>query len=75
LPYVALKGDLLAPSCFGNALSTYLHEIAHMFGSDGSASFSHALSKVLDITLTHSRLISHWQQEWESLRPERDLKN
>lgn len=67
LPYVALKGELLDASCFGSALSTYLHELAHMFGSDGSASFSHALSEILDITLSKSDVISQWKQQWESL--------
>ncbi len=64
LPYIALKEYLLQPPCFGSALSTYLHEIAHMFGADGSTSFSHALSEMLDITLSNSRLISQWEEQW-----------
>jgi hypothetical protein len=67
LAHVALKGELLDASCFGIALSTYLHELAHMFGSDGSASFSHALSVVLDITLSNSDLISQEKRRWESI--------
>ena len=65
LPYVALKPSLLQSRNFGNALSTYLHELAHMFGGDRSAAFSHALSELMEITLSQARLIADWQEEWE----------
>lgn len=65
LPYVALKEALLRSDHFGNALSTYLHELAHMFGGDGSVSFSRALSELMEITLSNSRLIAQWQDRWE----------
>jgi hypothetical protein len=67
LPYVALKEGLLHAHHFGNALSTYLHELAHMFGGDRSAAFSHALSELLEITLSNSRVIAQWQEQWEAL--------
>jgi hypothetical protein len=41
LPYVALKATLLHHDGFGDAVSTYLHELGHMFGGDNSAAFSH----------------------------------
>jgi hypothetical protein len=66
LPYVALKPSLLHSTTFGNALSTYLHELAHMFGSDRSAAFSHALSELMEITLSHARLVAQWQEQWEN---------
>jgi hypothetical protein len=65
LPYVALKEGLLRSGHFGNALSTYLHELAHVFGGDSSASFSRALSELMEITLSNSRLIAQWQDQWE----------
>jgi hypothetical protein len=67
LPYVALKEALLNSNRFGDALSTYLHELAHMFGGDSSASFSRALSELMEITLNNSRLIARWQDQWEKL--------
>jgi len=67
LPYVALKEVLLHSDHFGNAVSTYLHELAHMFGGDSSASFSRALSELMEITLSNSRLIAQWQDQWEKL--------
>lgn len=69
LPYVALKSSLLHSATFGSALSTYLHELAHMFGGDRSASVSHALSELMEITLNNARLVAQWQEEWESLLP------
>ena len=64
LPYVALKESVLQSDSFGDALSTYLHELAHMFGGDRSASFSHALSELMTITLNQSRLIATWEERW-----------
>ena len=69
LPYVALKSSLLHSATFGSALSTYLHELAHMFGGDRSAAFSHSLSELMEITLSNARLVAQWQEEWESLLP------
>jgi hypothetical protein len=65
LPYVALKSSLLHSANFGTALSTYLHELAHMFGGDRSASFSQALSELMDVTLSNARLVAQWQEQWE----------
>lgn len=45
------KRSLLLEGDFGAIGSTYLHEIAHMFGDEGSASFSRALTELLEITL------------------------
>ena len=67
LSHVAIKGHLLRCDRFGNALSTYLHELAHVFGGDGSAAFGHALSLLLEIILNNSRLIGQYQEEWEVL--------
>ncbi len=65
LPYVALKKYLLRKDNFGCALSTYLHELAHMFGGDGSAHFSRAITEILEITLTHNQLIDQFRKKWQ----------
>ncbi len=64
LPYVALKATLLQQDGLGDALSTYLHELGHMFGGDSSASFSHALSEMLSATVAHAVQIGDWQRDW-----------
>jgi len=67
LSYVAIKSKLLTRDNFGVALSTYLHEIAHIFGSDRSASFSHALTEILEISLQHTNIIESFRLKWEKI--------
>lgn len=67
LSYIALKRSLLFDSEFGVVLSTYLHEVAHMFGSEGSAAFSKALTELLEITLCHTRIIEAFREQWQKL--------
>jgi len=67
LAHIALKRSLLLSADFGAVLSTYLHEIAHMFGPEGSASFSKALTALLEITLCNARLIEYYHEQWHAL--------
>ena len=60
-----MKEWLLSDDSFGDATSTYLHELAHMFGGDRSASFSNILSVFMAIALSKSVLIAQWQKRWE----------
>lgn len=64
LPYVALKATLLHQDGFGDAVSTYLHELAHMFGGDSSVAFSRALSEMLSATVRHAAQVGDWQRDW-----------
>jgi hypothetical protein len=73
LPYVALKSSLLYSSNLGNALSTYLHEIAHMFGGDRSAAFSHALSELMEVILSNAYLVAEWSNQWEQAEADRRI--
>lgn len=65
LSYVAIQEDMLRKGCFGQALSTFFHELAHMFGGDRSAPFSQALTYILDLALRHSAIISQIEREWD----------
>jgi hypothetical protein len=65
LPYVALKQWLLAEGGFHEAFSTYLHELAHVFGGDQSGRFSNAMTEVLQCTLHHHREIQLAAAKWE----------
>lgn len=67
LSYIALREELLWPHDFGNALSTWLHELAHIFGGDRSASFSRALSELMQIILDKAQIIAEYQKRWEQL--------
>lgn len=65
LPYIAIQSDLLVAGRFGEALSTYLHEVAHCFGGDQSANFGHAVSEILTITLNNTLCIEAFRKAWE----------
>ena len=65
LSFVALKEKYLEKDRFADALSSYLHEMAHMFGSDGSASFSRALTELLHIVVEQSGVIEVFRKVWE----------
>ncbi len=67
LPWVALKKRLLRKDGFQEAFSTYLHERAHCFGGDQSASFSLALTHILETTLRHGTEISKAKAIWDDL--------
>ncbi len=67
LSHIALKRSLLLSDDFGAVLSTYLHEVAHMFGPEGSASFSKALTFLLEITLRNPKLIQYYCERWQTL--------
>ena len=65
LPYIALKSSLLLDRSGPDALGTYFHELCHHFGGDYSASFSRALSLMLDLVLTRHRLLEEFEKAWE----------
>ena len=66
LPYVAVDETLLQPGRLGPALSTYLHELAHMFGGDSSVGFGHALSEMLSRVIVHAGEIAAREREWDA---------
>jgi len=65
LSYVALKPGLLRPGRGSEALSTYLHELAHGFGGDRSAAFGHTLTRLLEVALSHAVELTQFQQAWD----------
>lgn len=65
--WVALQSDLFTPGKFGEALGTYLHELAHQFGGDGSASFSRALTYVLERSVQRSAAVSLFSRRWDEV--------
>jgi len=65
LAYVALKPGLLRIGRGSEALSTYLHELAHSFGGDRSAAFGHALTWLLETALNHAVELTQFQQAWD----------
>jgi hypothetical protein len=72
LQFIALKEELLQKGRFGEALSTYLHEAAHMFGGDRSAAFSSAMTELLTTSIILSPLIEKFRREWDALEDEQE---
>jgi len=66
LPYVALQQRLLDEGRFHAAFSTYLHELAHVFGGDQSGRFSNALTEILQCTLCHRDEIAQAAEKWKN---------
>lgn len=66
LPYIAMKSRLFTQFSFHEALSTYLHELAHVFGGDQSASFSRGVSEILDYIIKSARLVEDFSAKWDA---------
>lgn len=64
--YVAIKRYVLVSARLGTALSTYLHEVAHVFGGDRSAAFSEALSALMAVLVENADTIGEWRERWEA---------
>jgi hypothetical protein len=74
LPYVALKRYLFAPGLGSEALSTYLHELAHMYGPDASARFSHLLTDIARETIRHAEDMKRFLDQWDVICSGKDVQ-
>ncbi len=61
---VYLKHNVFAEDKFHMALSTYIHELCHIFGGDASSSFSEALTYAMTILLVNSEAITYFEKQW-----------
>ena len=52
---------------FNEALSTYIHEMCHMFGGDASVSFSNALTLAMEILIDKRIIVEQKKEEWINL--------
>lgn len=72
LQYIAMKSRLFSHSNFHEALGTYLHELAHVFGGDGSAGFSRAVTEILDYIIKNAAIVVDYAARWSALASCRD---
>lgn len=63
---VYLKKSILKKEMFYDALSTYVHELCHMFGGDSSNNFSQALTFAMEILLANSDVVNSYKEKWEA---------
>jgi len=68
LPYVAIKSQLFKKGKFGNALSTYLHELSHSFGGHKSKHFIRAMSDIIEISLVNALLLTKFEVLWDKVK-------
>jgi hypothetical protein len=64
---ICLKLNLFKNDSFDDALSTYLHELAHIFGSDNSVNFSKALTTILSKIIYNAENISKYKEQWKDI--------
>ena len=65
LTSIEIRKRFFAKDNFMSAFSTYCHELCHCFGGDASASFSRALTDVIELTISFSEDLGHFKKEWE----------
>lgn len=59
--------NLFEKGMFNNALSTFLHELCHIFGGDKSANFSNVLTVILSVVVGNTNLIQKYESEWNKI--------
>lgn len=62
---IYLKKTILKKEMFYYALSTYVHELCHMFGGDSSNTFRQALTFAMEILLANSDVVNSYKEKWE----------
>lgn len=64
---VYLKSTIFSSDGYYDGLSTYLHEMCHMFGGDASASFSKALTYMTELLLEEREKVEIGKNKWKSI--------
>lgn len=61
---VYLKRSIIEADKFYDGLSTYVHEMCHMFGGDSSENFSIGLTHAMEILLENTAIVESAHQKW-----------
>lgn len=64
---IYLKAEIFKSGGYYDALSTYIHEMCHMFGGDASASFSLALTFATELLLENHEKALNGKRKWDCL--------
>ena len=64
---IYLKSEIFRPDGYYDGLSTYVHEMCHMFGGDGSASFSLALTMMIEVMMENQKRILSGKSQWDQI--------
>lgn len=61
---IRMKEILFEKEQYSQAVSTYVHELCHVFGGDSSSQFSLALTKAIEILLNYQEEIEKAKKDW-----------
>lgn len=64
---IYLKEYIFCKGFYYDALSTYVHELCHMFGGDSSSAFSQALTYVIEIIIENYSCILKGKEDWNDI--------
>ncbi len=64
---IYLKSGIFRREGYYDALSTYVHEMCHMFGGDASASFSQALTFATELLLENQKKVIEGMHKWNQI--------
>ena len=62
-----MKSEIFRNEGYYDALSTYVHEMCHMFGGDASASFSQALTFATELLLEKQEKVMDGKRKWNQI--------
>lgn len=64
---IYLKSEIFRAEGYFDGLSTYIHEMCHMFGGDASAAFSQALTFAIEYLMENQDKVIYGKNKWEEL--------
>lgn len=64
---IYLKKDIFCLEGYYDGLSTYIHELCHMFGGDASVSFSQALTYAIELLMENHALVLEAKAKWAEI--------
>lgn len=64
---IYLKKEIFRIGGYYDGLSTYVHELCHMFGGDTSELFSRALTNAIETLMENQSKVVDYQKRWEQI--------
>lgn len=61
---IYLKKSIFKKDGYYDGLSTYVHELCHMFGGDSSVSFSLALTYAMELLMRNPVIVKYGYEKW-----------
>ena len=62
-----LKAEIFVAEGYYDGLSTYVHEMCHVFGGDSSASFCQALTFAMELLMKNQEKVIRGKCKWDQI--------